>query len=115
MHNDPDSSCCQYTSTMTPHGFSAVSVPGIPINLAPTGICRLELDRIISLSIYRYECMRCKLYTSTEEPDVKSRVTIVPSTAALSSSAFLAMFKKTSSRVARPSWISEIPNSSSLS
>lgn len=59
--------------------------------------------------------MRCKLFTSTDEPDVRSRVTIVPSTAALSSSAFLAMFKKTSSRVARPSWISEIPNSSSLS
>ena len=47
-------------------------------------------------------------------PDSNSRVTTVPSAVALSSSARLAMFRNTSSRVASPSCMSEIPNSDSL-
>lgn len=41
MQRDPDSSCSQYTSTIMPLGFCAFSVPGIPTNLAPTGICKI--------------------------------------------------------------------------
>jgi hypothetical protein len=53
--------------------------------------------------------------TSTDSPDVKVKVTKLPSAVALSSSACFAIFKKTSSRVVRPSWMSDMPNSSSLS
>jgi len=53
--------------------------------------------------------------TWTDSPDVKVKVTRVPSAAALSSSACFAIFKKTSSRVVRPSWMSDMPNSSFLS
>lgn len=41
MQRAPESSCCQNTSTITPLGCSADSVPGIPTNLAPTGICTI--------------------------------------------------------------------------
>ena len=53
--------------------------------------------------------------TRIDAPDVIVKVTSRPSAAALSNSACLAIFKKTSSRVVRPSCISAIPNSSSLS
>lgn len=53
--------------------------------------------------------------TSTDSPDVKVKVTRLPSAVALSSSACFAIFKKTSSRVVRPSWMSDMPNSCSLS
>jgi hypothetical protein len=55
------------------------------------------------------------LLTETVAPDVKFKVANRPSAAALSSSACLAIFKKTSSSVVRPSWMSDIPNSFSLS
>lgn len=39
MQRAPRSSCFQYTSTIFPLGFSSVSVPGIPTNVAPKGTC----------------------------------------------------------------------------
>ncbi|KFK27922.1 hypothetical protein AALP_AA8G447500 [Arabis alpina] len=66
--------------------------------------------------ILRVFCVRDpnKSCSHSDKPDAKSRVTMVPSAVAVSSSARLAMFRNTSSRVARPSWMSEIPNSDSL-
>jgi hypothetical protein len=54
--------------------------------------------------------------TKIEAPEnVKVKVANLPSAAALSSSACLAIFKKTSSSVVRLNWMSDIPNSFSLS
>ena len=39
MQSKPVSSCSHSTSTITPLGFSADSVPGMPTNLAPKGTC----------------------------------------------------------------------------
>uniref|UniRef100_A0A7C8YKW7 Uncharacterized protein n=1 Tax=Opuntia streptacantha TaxID=393608 RepID=A0A7C8YKW7_OPUST len=90
MKSAPESSASQYTSTIMPRGFSTVSVPGITTRLAPTGI----------------------LY---DLPDDNVRFTNLPSATALSSSACHAMFKKTSSRVVKPIWMSVMPNSLCLS
>lgn len=89
MQRFPLESCPQYISTISPLGLSGDSVLGIPICFTPTSI-------------------------NIEVPDVKVRVTKLFSTVAVSSAALLATFKKTSSRVVRPSCMSAIPNSLSL-
>lgn len=53
-------------------------------------------------------------FTLTEAPDGKVRVNNLPSAVAASSSACLAIFKKTSSRVASPSWMYAMPYSLSI-
>ena len=55
------------------------------------------------------------IYTWIEAPDERSRVTRLPSAVELSSSAWCAIFRNTSSSVARLICMSEIPSSSSLS
>lgn len=50
MQSAPVSSWSQYTSTMRPLGFSGDSDPGIPINLAPRGICITIFQRVNSTS-----------------------------------------------------------------
>lgn len=118
MRRAPDSSCSQKTCTITPLGYSAHSVPGIHTNLAPTGICK-TFTREVTLSLIpgqrKKEKRKLIVFTLTEAPYVKVRVTNLPSAVAASSSACLAIFKKTSSRVASPSWMSTIPYSLSLS
>lgn len=117
----------QYTSTIVPWGFLSDSVPGIPTNLAPTGICLYIVSRNkiqfiskacltihLEFLVIMWFC-KDKELTCIEVPDVRLRVTSFSSVAAFSISSCLATFRKTSSRVARPSWMSVIPNSLCLS
>ena len=60
MQSKPVSSCSHSTSTITPLGFSADSVPGMPTNLATKGTCIFVQEESKRLKINRYTVFHIK-------------------------------------------------------